>query len=352
MAGGTGTRLWPLSRRSNPKQFLRLLADTSLLEETYAHVRQVLPVEQIFVMADAARGALAQAQLPELPVDNLIIEPSRRDNGPAIGLASLLIERRCPGAEMAIIWSDHRTTKAEPFARCLTTAFEALRSHPNYLVTIGIKPTRPATEFGYLKMADEIKFDGQLEPVFQVESFQEKPDLPTAERYLTDWRYLWNTGVKVYRAQHMLDLFEQLQPADRQLLENIGQRLDQDARADVIELWEKLTKRDIEHLITEFVHDILVIPADLGWNDIGSWSVVHDVLKQGQNGDMVVHADHVDVDSQNCLILSDHRLVATAGLRDLIIVDTPDALLVVDRESAQKVKDLVDLISERNNDLL
>ena len=352
MAGGTGTRLWPLSRRSKPKQFLRLLADTSLLQETFNHVRQVVPAENIYVMADAIRGALAQEQLPDLPADNLLIEPSKRDNGPAIGLASLIIEQRHPGADMAIIWSDHRITEAERFARCLETAFTTLKHYPKHLVTIGIKPTRPATEFGYLKMADEIKFDNQLEPVFAVDSFQEKPDLATAEEYLTDWRYLWNTGVKVYRAHHMLDLFASLQPNDAHLLNEIGATLHQNPDDDWTSLWNQLTARDIEHLITEMVSDILVIPADLGWNDIGSWSVVHDVLKQHQDGDMVVRAEHVDVNSQNCLIMSDHRLIATAGLRDLLIIDTPDALLVVSRDQAQAVKELVDQLNERNNDLL
>jgi mannose-1-phosphate guanylyltransferase len=347
MAGGTGTRLWPLSRQAKPKQFLKLLADTSLLEETYAHVRLALPAEAIYIMADAPRAALAQEQLPELPAANLIIEPSSRDNGPAIGLASLLIEREHPGAKMAIIWSDHRVTKGEQFARCLSTAFDALATKPDHLVTIGIKPTRAATEFGYLKMGHELKLN-LAEPVFVVDSFKEKPDAITAAAYTADWRFLWNTGVKVFRAQHMLDLFAQHQPADARLLDEIAGRHPK----SYIDLWSQLTTRDIEHLITEKVKEILVIPADLGWNDIGSWSVVHDILKEQLGVEMVVKAEHIDAGSRDCLIMSDHRLIATAGLENIVIVDTPDALLVINKDAAQDVKLLVDELKARNSSLL
>lgn len=351
MAGGGGTRLWPMSRRDLPKQFLELIGEGTLLQQTFRHVTEVVPADHIMVMADATRAARAQEQLADLTAENVFIEPSAKDNGPAIALASLLLEQRFPGCQMAIIWSDHYIQQPVNFKRALETAFSALESHPDHLISVGVKPTRAATEFGYIRLGHETELS-LVEPVFTVEQFVEKPDRETAEKYIADWHYLWNTGYKVFAARTMLELFRTHQPAYGQVLDEMADAIRANAPDSINQLWEKLEKRDIERLITEKTRDILVVPADLGWSDVGSWDTLHTLLSDGEDSDLVARANHIDVGSRNCLIMADKRLVATAGLDNVVIVDTPDALLVIDKDRAQAVKELVEQLKELKADHL
>ncbi len=224
MAGGGGTRLWPLSRQKKPKQFLQLTGETTLLQDMYSYVRRLLPAEQILVMADAAKAELAREQLPEVPSENILIEPSSRDNGPAIALATLLLELRDPGCKTAIIWSDHSIQKPEKFASCMRAAFDVLDTKPDHLVTIGLKPTRPATEFGYIKTSDQLDIVSE-EPIFNVEGFEEKPNLETATQYVANEKYLWNSGYKVFLASTLLNLFREHNPGFTDILDQIKDRL-------------------------------------------------------------------------------------------------------------------------------
>lgn len=351
MAGGGGTRLWPLSRQAKPKQFLKLTGEETLLQRVYDDVRQVVPNDQICIMADAARAELAREQLPQLKPENVFIEPSGRDNGPAIALATLLLEQRDPGCQVAIIWSDHSIEHQDRFKSCLGSAFDALKTHPQSLITVGIKPTRAATEYGYIKMSHELELN-LSEPIYSVERFEEKPDAKTAAEYVEDWRYLWNTGYKIFQASQMLALFREHQPAFSRLFDQIKDRLKEAPNSPFVDLWEQLEKKDIERLITEKTKDILVIPADLGWSDVGSWDILYNIMSNQTGDDLVARAEHIDVGSRRCLIMSEHRLIATAGLDNLIIIDTPDALLVIDKDHSQEVKQLVNQLKERNLPLL
>jgi len=352
MAGGTGTRLWPLSRDKHPKQFLHLVGDVSLLQSTCENISRVIPTNRIYIMADAAKTALAQQQLPQIPKENFIIEPQARDNGPAIAVATAIIYHRDPAATLAIFWADHSVQKPTQFAQTIESAFVAAQAKQDFIVSIGIKPTYPATEFGYIKLGHEVKTPA-TDPVFAVDQFVEKPDEATAKQYLTDWRYLWNTGYKVYHAKLMLDLFAQHQPEFNKVLTEITKTIEADG--DWHPLFAKLERRDIERLITEKTKDILVIPADLGWSDIGSWKSLHDVLVDQSGNDLVVQTegDHIGVNNQRCLIIGKKKLIATVGLSDIVIVETDDALLVAHKSAAQDVKQIIEQLKETNkHDLL
>lgn len=352
MAGGTGTRLWPLSRDKHPKQFLHLVGDVSLLQSTCENISRVIPTDRIYIMADAAKTSLAAEQLPQLPKENFIIEPEARDNGPAIAVATTIIYHRDPEATLAIFWADHSVQKPERFAQTIEAAFVAAESNQDSIVSIGIKPTYPATEFGYIKLGHEVKTPA-AEPVFAVDQFVEKPNEVTARDYLTDWRYLWNTGYKVYHAKLMLDLFAKHQPEFNQTLVKIRAAIA--AGQDWHPLFSQLERRDIERLITEKTKDILVIPADLGWSDIGSWKSLHDVLVEQSGHDMVVQTDgdHIGVNNERCLVIGKKKLIATVGLSDIVIVETDDALLVAHKSAAQDVKKIIEQLKETNkHDLL
>lgn len=352
MAGGTGTRLWPLSRAKHPKQFLHLVGDVSLLQSTCENVGQVIPADRIYIMADAHKTTLAQTQLSKIPKDNFIIEPQARDNGPAIAVATAIIHHRDPHATLAIFWADHSVQKPKQFARTIEAAFVAAKSNPDHIISMGIKPTYPATEFGYIKLGHEVKTPS-TEPVFAVDQFVEKPNEETAKQYLTDWRYLWNTGYKVYHAKLMLDLFAQHQPKFSKTLKKIEVAIAEGR--DWHPLFGELERRDIERLITEKTKNILVIPADLGWSDIGSWKTLHDVLVEQTGHDLVVQTegDHIGVNNERCLIIGKKKLIATVGLSDIVIVETDDALLVAHKSAAQDVKQIIEQLKETNkHDLL
>lgn len=347
MAGGNGTRLWPLSRNKHPKQFLNLVGDVSLLQSTCENISKVIPAERIYIMADADKTKLAQTQLTDLPQENFIVEPEARDNGPAIAVATAIIYDKDPDATLAIFWADHSVRKPDQFAQTISAAFTAAEAHPKHIVSIGIKPTHPATEFGYIKLGHE-EPTPTSEQVFHIDQFVEKPDSKTAKQYISDWRYLWNTGYKVYHAKLMLDLFAQHQPEFNAVLEQIRSAIH--AKTDWHPLFNKLEKRDIERLITEKTKDMLVIPADLGWSDIGSWKSLHDVLVEQSGDDLVVQTEgeHIGINNKQCLIIGKKKLIATVGLTDIVIVETDDALLVAHKSAAQDVKKIIDQLKETN----
>lgn len=352
MAGGTGTRLWPLSRDKHPKQFLHLVGDISLLQATCENISMVIPADRIFIMADAHKTKTAQSQLPAIPKENFIVEPEARDNGPAIAVATAIIHARDTDATMAIFWADHNVRKPKQFAETITAAFTAAEHHPDHIVSVGIKPTYPATEFGYIKIGHEVPTPTS-DQVFKVEQFVEKPDKATAEQYLADWRYLWNTGYKVYRAGLMLELLAKHQPEYDTVLQKITEKIKNNE--DWQPLFGEFERRDIERLITEKIDNILVIPADLGWSDIGSWKTLHDVLVEQTGNDLVVQTEgeHIGVNNKHCLIIGKKKLIATIGLSDIVIVETDDALLVAHKSAAQDVKQIIEKLKETNkHDLL
>ncbi|MDO8472157.1 MAG: sugar phosphate nucleotidyltransferase [bacterium] len=351
MAGGTGTRLWPLSRKQLPKQFLKIFDDQSLLQKTVANVERLIPKEDIFIMANAERTEMAQKQLPDHPLANFLVEPEARDNGPAIALASAMLNHRSPGCTMAILWSDHLVRKPEKFSSVLQAAFDTVDEHPEYLISIGIKPTRPAIEFGYIRVGHEFNTN-TTEPVYTVDQFVEKPDLKTAEQYVSDWKYLWNTGYKVYRAQHMLNLFAKHQPVFYATLQQLAAAIGTANETSSVKLhFGNLERRDIERLITEKEDKILVIPADLGWSDIGAWNTVHEVLAEQNGHHLVIKGNHIGINDENCLVFGSNKLIATVGLKNIIIVETEDAILVAHKDAAQDVKAITDQLKEQGKHL-
>src|SRR3954447_17310804 len=354
MAGGSGTRLWPLSRAERPKQLLDVVASDggaahSLLVEAFDRLRAVLPAECIWVCTAARYGDQVAAALPELQADRLILEPEARDTANAVGLAAALVEDVDPGAELAVVSADHVIRPVERFAAVLETAYDALAVRPDALVTLGVTPTSPATGFGYVQRGAPTEVPG----VAEVASFREKPDRATAERYLASGEYLWNSGMFVWRAQTVLDALDDHLPATAEGLRRIvaaprGVQRD----AVLAEVFPGLTKISVDYAVLEPAAAepgrVTVVDLDVDWLDVGSWPALAHTLSLDDAGN-ATRGLTVLLDSSGNVVLSDDpdHLVALVGVTDSVVVHTADVTMVCPVSAAERVKQLLAAAEER-----
>jgi mannose-1-phosphate guanylyltransferase len=352
MAGGTGTRLWPLSREGKPKQFHALGGERTLLQQTYDRLRRFLSPEDLFVCTVERYVALTREQLPELPAGNLLVEPAARNTGPAIGLVAATLQRRCGDCLMAAVAADHRVQRPEAFEAAVRRAAEVVEAEPGSLVTIGIRPTRPETGFGYIELGDVLEGIGPGEAVHRVRQFVEKPDRKTAEEYVASGRFLWNASYFVGRSARLLELYDRHLPEVGAALRRIEAAVGAPEEESVVrEAYGHLPKIAFDRGIVERAEVVRVVPAEMGWSDVGSWELLYDALA-GQPGETVSRGCHVGMDDDGCLVLAGDRLVATLGLKDVVVVDTGDALLVMNKARAQEVKELMDCLRAAGQETL
>ena len=340
LAGGSGTRFWPLSRARRPKQFLELVTGRTLLAETFGRPAKLCPPERTWVVCGRDHEASVRAALPQLPSGHVLVEPAARNTAPAIGLAALRASREDPEAVLLVLPSDHHIAHPERFEEALRTA--ARVAQQGDLVTLGIRPTRAETGYGYLRRGAE------REPgVFAVEAFVEKPDAATAQRYLADARYSWNAGIFVFRADAFLDALRRHVPAVHEGLMRIGS----DA-ALAAEVFPRLPSISIDYGVMEpesaSTRRIALVAADdLGWSDVGSFAALSEVRALDERGN-ALSGDALAIDCDGCVVLSEGgRLVAAVGLEGICVVDSGDALLVVPRDRAQDVRAVVDALKAR-----
>jgi mannose-1-phosphate guanylyltransferase len=342
-AGGAGTRLWPLSRAAHPKFLLDLTGGgRSLLQQTWDRLSSL--ADTVVVVTGVGHAKAVAGQLPGLPVADLLAEPSPRDSGAAIGLAAAVIHRRDPDAVIGSFAADHVVRHGDAFRRAVVEAVTTARA--GYVVTIGIDPDHASTAFGYIRLGALLDLPG-APSARVVERFVEKPDVDTAVAYLADGRHRWNAGMFVAPAALLLAQLAEHRPALHDGLVEIAAAWDSPRRQDVLErVWPTLEKVAIDYAVAEPAADagrVAVIPADLGWTDIGDWASLADLLSAAAPvrilGD---DARVVAVDSSGVVVPGGDRLVAVLGLDDVVVVDTPDALLVTTRARAQEVKGVVD----------
>ncbi|MDY7089442.1 MAG: sugar phosphate nucleotidyltransferase [Actinomycetota bacterium] len=352
LAGGTGTRLWPLSRAGHPK-FLHSLTGTeaSLLQATVDRLDLLAPADRIFVVTGVAHAAAVSRQLEAIPDANVLVEPSPRDSCAAIALAAAVIARRDPEAIMGSFASDHLIADKENFTEVIRTAMDGARQ--GLLMTLGITPTRPETGYGYLQCGGAIGDS----PVLAVEEFKEKPTYDVAEGYVKSGNYLWNAGMFVWRADAFLAELARQQPQLAAGVSRIAQAWETSAREEVLgEVWPTLPRISVDYAVMEgaaAVGRVGTVRGDFGWNDVGDFHTLGEVLTADPSGNVVVGRDVEQKagvllrDTEGLVVVpTEGRLVAAMGVRDLVIVDTPDAVLVIPRERAQEVKSLVDELKE------
>lgn len=342
MAGGAGTRLWPISRQKTPKQFQSFLGDETLLQHMYKIAALGVTSSQILVMATPEFKEIVFQQLPDLPKKNFLYEPARRDNGPAITLAMQQILQRDAKAVVAVLWSDHYIQKPDSLSQALEAAFQTARQFPDSMVTIGSKPDSADTSLGYIQISEVVsQVNGQW--VFKVNQFIEKPELKEAQEYVKQWQYFWNVGYKIMFASFYLDQLQQIRPELKPILKELEKDPDL--------AYPKLPVTSVEYLFTQKLKNMLVIPADLGWSDIGSWNTLHDVLKK-PNETMVSQGKVHTIDTDNCLIIAEKSSIATVGVKNLVIVENQGAFLVMDKHYCQDIKKLTELLKQNAPELL
>jgi mannose-1-phosphate guanylyltransferase len=345
MAGGSGTRLWPLSRRRSPKQLLALTGDTSLLQQTVARLGVLLKPHDIYVITSQAHVRATQQQLPQLPPDNVMGEPLARSTAVAAGLATILARRESD--EVALILpADHFVADEAALKGALEEAVRA--AERGYLVTLGVVPQHPATGFGYIKTGERLH---EAADTALVERFVEKPDAKRAASFLKEGGYLWNAGIFVWRVYAFRQALERFQSQLFAALEQIGSLPRTPGwMSDVRTILEPIPAIAIDTGIAEPAAAegrMAVVPLDAGWSDIGSWSALLEALSTKSGASLVASGQHLDRGSERVLVHGGDRLVVTVGLRDVIIVDTPDALLVCARDRAEEIKPVLDEIAEK-----
>ena len=338
MAGGSGTRLWPLSRKEHPKQALKLIGNRTMLQHAVDRLAPLFPPERIFVVTNAAMAEILRPQTPQLPAENFILEPGARSSAPAAGLAALHLLRRDPDATLVMLTADHYIVDTGQFRDALAAAEKVAAG--GTIVTLGIQPTYPATGFGYIRLGEaQTIVDGFR--VYQSAGFTEKPDLDTATRFMEEGRHTWNSGMFIWRADRLMAEFAKQLPELHAALTRIDKALGTNSEQYTLnDEWSRIRPVSIDYGIMEHAQRVSVIPVAFGWSDIGSWSALLDILPRDKNGN-VFYTRTVALDTQNCLVRSEGRLVATIGLEDMIIVDTPDVLLVCPKARSEEVRDIL-----------
>jgi mannose-1-phosphate guanylyltransferase len=352
LAGGTGTRLWPLSRAGHPK-FLHPLTgtDASLLQATVQRLDLLATPDRIFVVTGVAHAAAVSRQLTALPEENVLVEPSPRDSCAAIALAAAVIARRDPEAIMGAFASDHLIANKKGFTEVIGKAMIGARQ--GLLMTLGITPTRPEIGYGYLQCG-AVLGEG---PVLAVEEFKEKPSYDVAESYVKSGNYLWNAGMFVWRVDVFLAELSRQQPQLAAGISRIAQAWESPAREEVLgEVWPTLPRISVDYAVMEgaaTVGRVATVQGDFGWNDVGDFHTLGEVLAADPAGNVVMGQDALGKpgvllrESENLVVVANSgRLVAAMGVRDLVIVDTPDAVLVCPRDRAQEVKHLVEELKD------
>lgn len=351
MAGGVGARFWPLSRERNPKQFLSIFGNHSLIEMTFNRLRKVIQSGNIYVVTNAVQREIISQKLPDLPSQNIIVEPIGRNTAPCIGLAAIHIKQRDPDAVMVVVPADHLIQNEDEFARVLTNAID-VAVETKHLVTIGIKPTRPETGYGYIQYIEETE---QKNPhvkkgAFRVKTFAEKPNLSTAERFLESGDFLWNSGMFIWKVDTILgeinrllpELYEGLMTIDSVLATpEYPQTLDQ--------VYRMIRGISIDYGVMEKAKHVYVLYGEFGWSDVGSWDEVYRVSSKDENGN-AIHGRVVARNSRNNLLHAHKRTIATHGVEDLIVVETEDAILICRRGHSQDVKEIVDYLRRKHLD--
>lgn len=364
LAGGGGTRLWPKSRRKHPKHLLKLFGDEqssfsnkTLLEITYERINKILPNEKIFVITHIDHEELVRKELPKLPQENIIAEPIAKNTALAMGTAAAVIHSKNPNASIIYLAADHIFTKEDRFAQNALASLKVVSSG-DYIVAIGIRPTHAHTGLGYIKIGEEqenLSKVAQKGFVFKVKEFKEKPNLVTAQSFVASGQYLWNANLYSWSSNTIFKAFEKYSPEVYKAVMEIAQEWDKGRNNELLEkVYSKVgSPSSIDYEVSEKADNIMVIPGDFGWSDIGDWSAVYDTLKKDSDGNAVVDQGNVlMIDTKNSLVEANGKLVVTVGVSDLVVIDTEDAILIVPKSKSQDVKKVVEKLKIEKKEYL
>lgn len=341
MAGGVGSRFWPLSREDNPKQFLSIVDKDSMIRLTVDRLKKKIQIDDIYIVTAANQVELIKQHIPELPEMNIIIEPFGMNTAPCIALSLAWLENKYDEDEvMLVAAADHLITETDKFYQSINKA--VISAENDYLVTFGIKPTYPATSYGYIETGNKLG-----EYTWQVASFKEKPDEDKARVYLEKGNYFWNSGMFVWNLKTIKNAYRDLQPDIWKRLAMIQAEWKKlNKLADITTLYKSMPRIPVDIGIMEKSENIAVVPAEFGWSDVGGWKALHDLSPKDENSN-VFNREHFTIDSKNNYVYAD-KMVSLIGIENLVIIDTEDVIMIADKDRSEEVKKLVNLLNEKN----
>lgn len=355
MAGGSGTRFWPKSRVALPKQFLKLIGEHTMLQTTIRRIESLVPKERILVITNAQYVDIVQEQVPDLPAANIIGEPVGKNTAPVVAAAAAITLRRDPQASMMVLPSDHYIRDEQTFLSIMKAALEKAEQG-RHLLTVGIRPYRPETGYGYIQY-DEARAEtvGGKE-VHEVRTFAEKPSLETAISFMESGDFLWNSGMFIWKSDAVMEQFRRHLPLMHEQAEKLAADLDsaqaveqphKASEAAINTFYESVESISIDYGIMEKAETVHVIPAEFGWNDVGSWLAVYELADKQENGNVVDSGPALFENSENCYVCSSGtKLISVVGLQGVGVVETEDAILVCRMDKAQDVKRLVGRLTD------
>ena len=340
MAGGAGTRFWPASRKLTPKQLLTLTGERSMLQSTADRLKGLCPPENLLIVTNKVLVDPIAEQLPEIPRQSVIGEPAKRDTAPAVGLAAAWVAAKDPDATMVVMPADHVIGPDNVFQDALSHAADLVEKDPTRIVTFGIKPSYPAEVFGYIEAGDRIA--GSRIPTFSVERFREKPDLETAKQFVAAGSFYWNAGIFVWKAQTVLDALAKFQPEMFSHIDKIRSSIGTPSFAQTLENeFTAIKGTSIDYAVMEHYENRVVVEAPFEWDDLGNWTALPRLKGVDEDGN-TTDGRHLGIDTENTIVRSDNgHLIVTVGMKDCIVVHTPDATLIANREDEASIKKVV-----------
>ena len=353
MAGGSGKRLWPLSRAKRPKQVLKLLDGQTLLRKCFERLQPVFDTRNIIVLTNAGYVDVVSENLADLLLDNIIAEPAVRDTASAIGLVSTVLSKYDSDATIAVVTADQIIQPDEVLQQAIKDAIVCVNKNPEKMITFGIKPAFPSTTLGYIKCSDPKKIQGCQNKIYTVEAFREKPDEQTAKQYVEDGRYFWNSGMFVWKAKTILANIEKYLPQAVEPLAKIRSAWDSPIQQEVLKEWfVKLPKISIDYAVMEKAENIYAIELDCSWLDMGSFAALADIISSDKDNNIVVAEKSELLDCRNNIIVTEDKghLIAAIGIDNMIIAHSPDATFVCPVNQIHRIKELLDLIQKNTGD--
>ena len=342
MAGGSGQRFWPMSTEEKPKQLLKLFSNKSMIRETVDRILPIIPCERIFIATNIKQVKGIKEELPFIPEKNIIIEPEMKDTAACLGYSSLIIEKRFPNSEMVVLASDHLIAKEQVFRDTLIEASKNVQENCESIITLGIKPDKPHTGYGYIEIDRKLALEEGKS--FPVKAFHEKPNCERAEYFLEEGNYYWNSGMFIWKTKTILDNIKKYMKEHGEIISNLelvisNEGLEKERNRKIKEEFGKFEKISIDYGVMEKSDKIEVIPVDIGWNDIGSFTSLEEVFKKNKNQTVEKNVRLVEIDSEkNIVIGNEGRIIATVGVSNLIIVDTEEGLLICNKDDSQHIK--------------
>ena len=347
MAGGRGTRFWPRSREKKPKHLLDIISERTMIQETVDRIKSLVEPDNILIVTGKKHASLLQKQLPEIPAANILIEPEGKNTAPCIGLAALHIKKRVGDDIMFVLPADHAIADIRKFQAVLASAAKVAAEEENALVTIGIRPTSPHTGFGYIEQGSYL---GHVlaEQVYRVKSICEKPALRQAQKFVKSGKFHWNSGMFIWKASVILNEVARHLPEVSAGLAEIESKLGtKKEEAAVRRAYKKFPSISIDYGVMEKAANVFVLPADFGWSDVGSWDALWDIFVKDKQGNAFAGGGNLIMeDAKNSLVYSPRKLVALVGVKNLIVVETDDALLICEKGKSQDIKKVVDTLEK------